>query len=111
MKNILITGGAGFIGSHTCLSLLENNFRIIVLDSFISSSLKSLEKIKIYFKNKSLDIGKNLDVLKGDLRNLDSLNKLFERIYDGNQIDAVIHFAGLAVAESIRNQLIIGRQM
>ena len=106
MKNILITGGAGFIGSHTCLSLLENNFRIIVLDSFISSSLKSLEKVKIYFQNKSLDIGKNLDVLKGDLRNLDSLNKLFERIYDGNQIDAVIHFAGLkAVAESIRNPI------
>ena len=106
MKNILVTGGAGFIGSHTCLSLLENNNRIIVLDSFINSSFKSLEKVKFLLKKKSGNFEKNLDIFQGDIISHDFLYKLFEKIYRENQIDAVIHFAGLkAVAESIRNPI------
>ena len=45
MKNILVTGGAGFIGSHTCLRLLEKGYEVHVIDSFVNSSPKSLEKI------------------------------------------------------------------
>ena len=45
MKNILVTGGAGFIGSHTCLLLLENGYEVNVIDSFVNSSPKSLKKI------------------------------------------------------------------
>ena len=45
MTRILVTGGAGFIGSHTCLTLLENNFNLIVVESFTNSSKRSLEKV------------------------------------------------------------------
>ena len=46
MKSILVTGGCGFIGSHTCLVLLENNFKIVVIDSLVNSSLIALERVK-----------------------------------------------------------------
>ena len=46
MQTILVTGGAGFIGSHTCLVLIENNFRVIIIDSFVNSSKKSIDNIK-----------------------------------------------------------------
>ena len=50
MKTILVTGGAGFIGSHTCLRLLENKYKVCVIDSFKNSS-KALERVKKIFKN------------------------------------------------------------
>ena len=53
MKRILVTGGSGFIGSHTCYSLLENNFDLVVLDSLTNSSVKSIERNKKIFWTKN----------------------------------------------------------
>ena len=52
MKRILVTGGTGFIGSHTCCSLLENGYEIVILDSLRNSNIKSLSQIKLIFKKK-----------------------------------------------------------
>ena len=67
MKNIVVTGGAGFIGSHTCLVLLEKGYNVFVLDSFVNSSPKSLKRVsEIYIKNKNVN-NTNLIVFKGTL--------------------------------------------
>ena len=108
--NVLVTGGAGFIGSHTLVELLENGHDVVVLDNLSNSSEKSLEKVKEivsdYLNNpenkESTDNNKSLDervkFYKGDIRDEVILNKIF----DENKIDACIHFAGLkAVGESV----------
>ena len=88
---ILVTGGAGYIGSHTCVELLENGHDVIVLDNLVNSSEKSLERVKEI-------TGKSVKFYKGDILDRDFLNKLF----DTEKIDGVIHFAGLkAVGESV----------
>ena len=56
MKRILVTGGSGFIGSHTCYSLLENNYDLFVIDSLVNSDIKSIARIKKIFMNKNIDI-------------------------------------------------------
>ena len=56
MKKILVTGGSGFIGSHTCYSLLENNYDLFVIDSLTNSNIKSIERIKNMFMNKKINI-------------------------------------------------------
>jgi UDP-glucose 4-epimerase len=90
-KKILVTGGAGYIGSHTVLLLLENNFDVIVLDNLSNSSKESLIRVEKITK-------KSIDFIQGDLRNINILKKLFNE----NEVHAVIHFAGLkAVSESI----------
>ncbi len=106
MKRILITGGAGFIGSHTCLTLLENGYELYVLDSFINSSPQSLTRIEHILKDKNID--NKLHVYKGDLRDEERLNKIFlEATKSGDPIQGVIHFAGLkAVKESVENPLL-----
>ena len=76
MQRVLLTGGLGFIGSHTCLTLLENNFEVILIDSLVNSSeetLKEINKYNDYFGRKA---GK-LSFYKGDIRNYDLLNKIF----------------------------------
>ena len=62
MKRILVTGGAGFIGSHTCLTLLENGYELYVLDSFINSSPLSLKKTEQILKDKNINIDNKLHV-------------------------------------------------
>ena len=52
MKSILVTGGSGFIGSHTCLLLLEKGFEIFVIDSFVNSSPKSIDRLSLILKEK-----------------------------------------------------------
>ena len=90
MKNILVTGGAGFIASHTNVVLFENNYNVIAIDNFSNSnigSIKNVEKIT----------GKKIKFYEGDVRDRNILNKIFNE----NDIYAVIHFAGLkAVGES-----------
>lgn len=92
---VLVTGGAGFIGSHTCVELLNNGFDIIVMDNYVNSSpdaLRAVEKIT----------GKTFPIYECDMLDYDN----FEKIFKENKIDAVIHFAGLkAVGESVQKPL------
>ena len=90
--NILVTGGAGYIGSHTCVLLLEAGYDVIVLDNLDNSCEISLEKVKEI-------TGKDLKFYKTDLLDYEGTEKVFQE----NKIDAVIHFAGLkAVGESVQ---------
>ena len=103
---ILVTGGAGFIGSHTCVALLEKGYEIIVLDSYINSHEKSLKRvIQILELNSNNDI--KLETLRSDIRDSGGLEKIFSQSKRlGKPIIAVLHFAGLkAVEESVRNPL------
>ena len=105
MKTLLITGGAGFIGSHLCLILLKNNYSLFVIDSYINSSPKSLERVK-FISNKNKEyIENNLRIFHGDLRDKNTIKKLFLKAKDiGLPIEGVIHLAGLkSVSESIIN--------
>ena len=75
--SILVTGGAGFIGSHTCIHLLNNLYEIYVLDSFINSSPISLNKISGLVR-KDINIDENLHVFHGDVRKESDIKKVFE---------------------------------
>ncbi|OTG80190.1 UDP-glucose 4-epimerase GalE [Acinetobacter sp. ANC 5054] len=90
MLTILVTGGAGYIGSHTCLQLLEKDYEVVVLDNLANSTLEALRRVQT-LTNKSLTF------IQGDIRN----PQLLDQIFTQYSIDAVIHFAGLkAVGES-----------
>ena len=108
MYRILVTGGTGFIGSHTCISLLSEGYDLFIIDSLKNSSKKSLEKIKEIFKKNHKDISANLRFFEGDLKNKDFIDNIFKKAYEeGNPIKAVIHFAGLkSVAESVSKPLL-----
>ena len=89
--NILETGGAGYIGSHTCVELLECGYGVIVVDNLCNSNRKSLERVQEL-------TGKTLKFYEGDVRD----EALIRRIFSENEIACVIHFAGLkAVGESV----------
>jgi UDP-glucose 4-epimerase len=95
MSTVLLTGGAGYVGSHTSLVLLEAGFQVIVLDNLANSSSKSLERIE------SLTRGV-IHFFEGDVTDQRILNKLFSNY----AIDSVFHFAGLkAIGESVKNPL------
>ncbi len=108
MKSILVTGGLGFIGSHTCISLIKYGYRMIIIDSNINSSIKSIQRIKNILNNHNY-INTNKDILfeKGDVRNAEFLDYVFLKAQKNNySINGVIHFAGLkAVEESVNNPL------
>ena len=90
MANILVTGGAGYIGSHTCVELLNAGHSVVVLDNLSNSSAESLARVQQL-------TGKTLQFIQGDIRDAAALDAVFAQ----HQIDAVIHFAGLkAVGES-----------
>ena len=78
MSKILVTGGAGFIGSHTCLSLLEKNYDVVVIDSLINSSSISLERVRRIYENREVK-DKKIELIKGDLRSEKDLNNIFLR--------------------------------
>ena len=89
--NVLVTGGAGYIGSHTCLELLNEGYGVVVLDNLCNSNPKSLDRVKAL-------TGKDLIFYEGDVRDEDLLRKIFA----AHDIGCVIHFAGLkAVGESV----------
>ncbi|MDF2524657.1 MAG: UDP-galactose 4-epimerase [Clostridiales bacterium] len=88
---ILVTGGAGYIGSHTCVELLMAGYEVVVVDSLINSNEESLKRVQKI-------TGKRLQFYNVDLLNKEKLNAVFEQ----ESIDSVIHFAGLkAVGESV----------
>lgn len=94
--NILVTGGAGFIGSHTILELLNEGHEVVVLDNLSNSKVDALERVKEL-------TGKSLVFEKLDLLDVDGMDNLFST----HSIDAVIHFAGLkAVGESVEKPLL-----
>ena len=105
MSNILITGGAGFIGSHTSLLLLNNGDKVIIFDSFINSSSKNIARIKRFIKGTNIE--NNLMLFKVDLRDYKSMEDIFYKLNKLNlKIDSVIHFAGLKdTNQSINNPL------
>ena len=93
--NILVTGGAGYIGSHTCVELLNRDYNVIVIDNLVNSSEKSLERVQRI-------TGKDLVFYEEDVRNSTALDNIFSKY----SIDCVIHFAGLkAVGESVQMPL------
>ncbi len=103
MKTILVTGGAGFIGSHTCLVLLEKNYDLFIVDSNINSSKDSLNRVKIILQNKINNLNEKIFFFKGDIRDKNFIRNVFYGAKErGKPIDAVIHFAGLkAAGESV----------
>ena len=82
--NVLVTGGAGYIGSHTCLELLKSGYGVVVIDNLYNSNPKSLERVEAL-------TGKKLRFYEGDVRDEALLRKIFAE----NEIGCVIHFAGL----------------
>lgn len=93
--NILVTGGVGYIGSHTCLELLENNYNIVVYDNLSNSRLEALKRVEKL-------TAKKIEFIEGDLLDKEKL----EQVFQNKAFDAVIHFAGLkAVGESIQKPL------
>ena len=89
--NILVTGGAGFIGSHTCVELIESGYKVVVVDNLINSSKEAVRRVEKI-------TGVTIPFYPVDLLDEEGLNKIF----DTENIDAVIHFAGLkAVGESV----------
>lgn len=94
--HILVTGGAGYIGSHTCLELLNEGHDVTVVDNFINSKGESLERVKRLG-------GRSLEVYEVDVCDEDKLREVFR---NSAPIDAAIHFAGLkAVGESVAKPL------
>ncbi len=93
--SILVTGGAGYIGSHTVLELLEQNRDVVVVDNLSNSSLESLLRVKKL-------TGKNVQFYQGDIRDTDLLTTIFTK----HNIDAVVHFAAFkSLNESIEQPL------
>jgi len=90
MAKILVTGGAGYIGSHTCVELLNAGHEVVVLDNLCNSSSESLSRVEKLTQ-------KSLTFIEGDIRD----SQLLDQVFQQQSIDAVIHFAGLkAVGES-----------
>lgn len=95
MKTVLVTGGAGFIGSHTVVELLSGGYEVIVVDNLCNSCEEALRRVRAI-------TGKELAFYNADIRDRAAM----ERIFASHKIDAVIHFAGLkAVGESCRKPL------
>ena len=93
--SILVTGGAGYIGSHTCIEMQNSGYDIIVVDNLDNSSKESLKRVEQI-------TGKAVKFYEEDVRNKEALRKIFSE----NKIEAVIHFAGLkAVGESVREPI------
>jgi len=91
MKKILVTGGAGYIGSHTLVSLFEQGYEPIILDNLCNSHLEVVNRIEEI-------TGKRPEICIADLRDANAIDRLFS----DQKFDAVIHFAGLkAVGESV----------
>ncbi|MBQ7918189.1 MAG: SDR family NAD(P)-dependent oxidoreductase, partial [Clostridia bacterium] len=89
---ILLTGGLGYIGSHTAVELLNRGKEIVIVDDLSNSKIETVDKIKKI-------TGKNFKFIKADLKDMKTTEKIFKK----NKIDSVVHFAGFkAVGESVQ---------
>ncbi|MBL4909507.1 MAG: UDP-glucose 4-epimerase GalE [Alteromonadaceae bacterium] len=92
---ILVTGGAGYIGSHTCVELLNSGYEVVIVDNFSNSNSESIKRVEKI-------TGKTISYVEADIRDEPALDKVFSQ----HDFDAVIHFAGLkAVGESTEKPL------
>ena len=93
---VLVTGGAGYIGSHAVVELLDAGYEVAVVDNLVNSSEEALKRVQKI-------TGKTVSFYKEDIRNKEALGKIFEK----EKSEAVIHFAGLkAVGESVEKPLL-----
>ena len=101
MKTILVTGGLGYIGSHICIDLLENNYNLVIIDNLSNSNIKKLDIIKKYNK-----FDKKIYFYDIDLIDYNNLYKIINELHFKIKIDVIIHLAGLkAVSESIEHPI------
>ena len=92
---ILVTGGAGYIGSHTCVELLNAGYDVVIIDNLYNSNQKAVDRIEEIS-------GKKVKFYPDDMMDRAAV----KRVFDENKIDAVIHFAGLkAVGESVHKPI------
>ncbi|MEX2320734.1 MAG: UDP-glucose 4-epimerase GalE, partial [Saccharospirillum sp.] len=92
---VLVTGGAGYIGSHTCIELIQAGHSVLVLDNLVNSSAESLRRVEAIVRQP-------VDFVEGDIRD----TELLDRVFSEHDIDSVVHFAGLkAVGESTEKPL------
>ena len=107
MRSLLITGGAGYIGSHSSLSLLEKGYVVFILDSFVNSSDKSISKVLQILNEKGIDTEGKIYLINGDITSAVDIEKVFQMsIKLEKRIESVIHFAGLkSVSDSITRPL------
>lgn len=95
MGKILVTGGTGFIGSHTCVALINAGYQVVIMDNLSNSKVEAIARIELI-------TGKHVRFYRTDMRDEEGMRQIFE----DNKIDAVIHFAGLkAVGESVEKPL------
>lgn len=95
MNTILVTGGAGYIGSHTCVELIESGYKAVVVDNLCNSSSESLKRIEKLS-------GKSIPFYKADVRDKSALSQVFKQ----HSVNGVMHFAGLkAVSESVERPI------
>lgn len=96
MAAILVTGGAGYIGSHTVLDLITNGYDVVIFDNLEGGCIKTINSLK----NIGDQLGKSIDFVKGDLKNINDISGVFKRY----KIDAVLHFAAyICVQESVND--------
>lgn len=92
---ILVTGGAGYIGSHTCIELISAGYDVVVVDNLCNSCKEALDRVEKI-------VGKTIKFYEADIRDAEAMKNIFEK----EDIDAVIHFAGLkSVGESVAKPL------
>ena len=95
-RKILLTGGTGYIGSHTAVELMQSSHHVVILDNLRNSSPKVLDRIEALS-------GKNFTFIEGGVRN----SRVLDQVFSEHDIEGVIHFAGLkAVGESVAHPLI-----
>jgi len=95
MNTVLVTGGAGYIGTHTVVELVENNYEVVIIDNLSHSTREAIERVEKI-------LGKELTFYENDVRDIDALQEIFSK----HSIDAIIHFAAhLLVDESVEKPL------
>ena len=107
MKNILITGGTGFIGSHTCIELIKKGYKLTILDSLVNSKKETINLIKKILEKDISNVSENIELKVGDIRDFNFVEKVFRSNKKNHQqFDGVIHFCGLkSVNDSIKNPI------